>query len=93
MAGKGSNKKLTLVDKQKDLPGMEDRKIPALHAMALKYVHVRDQRTALTPKETEAKKDLLAEMKRNKKEKYSCDGVTIDIVHEAETVKVSIEKK
>jgi len=78
--------------KQKDLPGMSDRKIPELHAAAEAYVQVRDERMELTKREVEAKERVLKLMHENRKKEYRYEDVTIIIVPEAETVKVKLKK-
>ena len=79
--------------KQARLPQMDDAKIEELEFAAEQYAEIRDQRLALTPQEKKLKDDLLAAMKRNKKETYVRDGIEIRVVHEQETVKVKIKKE
>lgn len=78
--------------KQARLPQMDDPQIEELESLAESYAEVRDQRLALTPQEKKLKDDLLAAMKRNKKETYKRDGIEVRVVHEEETVKVKITK-
>lgn len=79
--------------KQKDLPGMEERRIPELHTAAENYAEVRDERMILTKKEVELKDELLGMMKKHGKESYKFDDVEIKVVHEKEKVKVKIHKE
>jgi hypothetical protein len=79
---------------QADLPGMEDRKIPDLHAAALDYVGIRDTRMSLTEQETTAKDKVIALMKKHKKDEYSCEGVKIIFEHvEEDKLKVKVRKE
>jgi hypothetical protein len=78
--------------RQKDLPGMTDRKIKDLHEKAEEYADVRDQRQALTPKEVALKAELLSLMKKHKLDKYAYNGVEVERITEEETVKVRIRK-
>jgi hypothetical protein len=82
----------TKKQKQPRLPGQEDAAITELETAAEGYAETRDQRQALLAEEVEQKAQLLALMKRHKKEHYEHNGVIIDIVHEEETVKVKIAK-
>lgn len=52
-------------EKQKDLPGMEDRKLPDLHAAAEGYAETRDERMKLTKTEVEQKAKLLELMEKH----------------------------
>lgn len=77
--------------RQQSLPEMEDRKIEALEDKALQYAEVRDERIGLSQKEGELKKDLLQLMKAQKRETYHRGGITINIVHEEENIKVKVK--
>ena len=79
--------------KQARLPGAEDPEIEELVGAAEHYADVRDKRMALTEKETQAKTDVLALMKKNKRTHYKHDGIEITVVAEEETVKVKITKE
>ena len=74
------------------LPTMEDSEIEELEDAAREYANVRDDRMNLTREESSMKEQLLALMKKHKKEKYLHDGVEVKLVHEEETVKVRIIK-
>jgi hypothetical protein len=76
---------------QKELPGMEDRKLPDLVAAANAYVKIRDKRQDLTKREVELKLDLLGLMHKHKKTDYVFDDVEIHVVMEKETVKVKVK--
>ena len=78
--------------KQAELPGIE-RKLKDLHDCALEYAEKRDARQALLAEEVDLKVKLLALMKKYKKETYEYNGVSIQVVHEEETVKVRIKEK
>ena len=73
------------------LPGMDEPKVAKLESLAHDYADVRDQRIALSVNEGALKSDIMAEMKRLKKEHYKRDGVEITLVHEKENVKVKIK--
>lgn len=77
---------------QKQLPGV-DQEIEELQSKAVEYAAIRDERQALTQREVDLKKDLLALMKKHKKTKYNRGGVSIEIVTEEESVKVRIKKQ
>ncbi len=78
---------------QKELPGMEDRKLADLVEAAEEYAKIRDKRQDLTKREVELKSDLLGLMKKHKRKEYVYDGIEIRVVTEEETVKVHISKK
>lgn len=78
--------------KARDLPGLEDRAIKPLEEAAEAYADIRDQRMELGRSETELKSKLLTLMKKHGKSTYHRNGITIDIVSEAETVKVRVKK-
>src|SRR5665213_350459 len=80
-------------EKQKSLPGMEDRKLPELHSAAEEYVSIRDHRMQLTEEEVEAKGLVLQLMKKFDKQVYVCEDIEIKRVHEDETIKVKRLKK
>lgn len=56
------------IARQKDLPGMEDRKITAIENAAQDYAEIRDQRQELTTQEVELKTKLLKLMHTNGKD-------------------------
>lgn len=74
------------------LPGMEDAKIEGLHALALDYAEMRDQRQALTTQEVALKQKVLAKMHEHGKTTYTFQGVHITIKPENEKVIVRIAK-
>ena len=78
--------------KQKDLPGMEARKLPELHAAAESYAEVRDERMELTKQEVVLKKKLVDLMHKHDKKQYKFENVSILLVIEEETVRVRIRK-
>jgi hypothetical protein len=81
-----------LINEQGSLPGMEDAAIDDLENVARNYATVRDRRMALTEQEVHAKNLVLSKMKEHGKETYRRDGISIQIVHEAESVKVKVDK-
>lgn len=76
---------------QQRIPGTESE-IDELIDAAKAYVSVRDERMALTPLEVDAKATVLRLMKKHKKENYTYEGLTIDVIAEVETVRVRIRK-
>lgn len=77
---------------QPDLPGVE-RKIDELQAKSLEYAGIRDERQEMLRKEVELKQELLGLMKKHGLEKYDCDEVFIEIVHDKEHVRVKVKKE
>lgn len=95
-AAKKAVKKTVAVKKsarQQGLPGMEDRAVNSLEELALSYADIRDSRIALSVQEGDKKKELIKEMKRLKKEHYKRDGITVDLVHEKENIKVRVKAR
>jgi len=78
--------------RQPELPGTEDRAIAALEDAAQTYAEIRDQRMALNQRESELKSKLITLMHEHKKTVYQRHGTTIELIEEAETVKVKIKK-
>lgn len=72
------------------LPEMEDAGIPELDNLAHEYVEVRDPRIALSKREGEIKKFLIAAMHKHKREEYIYDGTKIVLVPGEEKVKVKV---
>lgn len=79
--------------KQKDLPGMGDRRINELDQAALDYAEGRDERMELTKKEVELKTALISMMHRHNKKTYKYEDIEIELVPEGEKVRVRIAKK
>ena len=71
-------------DVQQQLPGAEDPVIPEIDRAANRYVPVRDERAALSKKETEYRKDLEDVMRKHGLEYYRFDG---------KVIRVKIDKK
>ena len=84
-------KKKSKIARQKDLPGMEDRKIAALENAAQDYAEIRDQRQGLSQKEVELKGNLLTLMHKLDKTEYHRGNVSISVIVEKEKVKVRIK--
>jgi len=88
--------KLTKPDKARPrsqaLPGMEDRAIAALEAVAEDYADIRDRRMALTIEETDLKQRALTLMHKHNKTVYRRDGVEIRIIAGDEKLAVRILK-
>jgi hypothetical protein len=78
-------------EEQKDLPGMEDRRIDPLHEKALEYKALREEWQTALKKFTEAKTQLIDLMHAHKKELYQCQGVKVTITHAKENVKVELD--
>jgi hypothetical protein len=78
--------------KQQRLPGTEDSRIQELEDLAEKYVDARDQRLEMLKDEVGLKEQILAKMHGLKKVRYEYNGTIIEIVPEAEKLKVKIKK-
>ncbi len=76
---------------QPELPGVEVR-IPEIHALAVEYKAIRDERQELTAQETKLKSDLMAIMKEKGIQRYRCEGVEAQLVVTKEMVRVRIAK-
>ena len=81
------------IERQDDLPGMEDREIKALHDAALDYAEIRDERQALTLREVELKTKLIDLMHQHKKTEYQKGNISISLVVEKEKVRVRVKKE
>jgi hypothetical protein len=89
-AKKAPEKKARKGPAQGSLPGMEDRAIAELEALAEDYADVRDKRMSLTTKETELNDELLVMMKKYKKSEYHHGDVHCWLKSTDEKVKVKI---
>jgi len=78
--------------RQQPLPGTEDRAIRPIEEAAARYAEIRDQRMELNQDEAALKQSLIRLMKRNGKTHYKRDGIEIDLVSEAETIRVRVRK-
>jgi len=78
------------VGSQNELPGMEDRQIPELHAAALEYASIRDKRMELTKEEVRLRDKVLELMKKFDKETYLYDEVEVNRIAAKEKVKVKV---
>ena len=79
--------------RQTTLAGMEDKVIEAIDDAALSYVEVRDQRIALQSGddgEKAQKQRLMDLMHAHKKKSYKHGNISIEIVPEAEKIKVKV---
>ena len=76
--------------RQGALPGMEDRALRELEALAEEYVEVRDERMSLNEREVELNDQLLALMKKHKKAEYHHGEVHCWIKATDERVKVKL---
>lgn len=75
---------------QKQLPGMEEKQNPTIHAKALAYADVRDRRVKLSKEEDVAKKNLIAVMQQANIVRYKFRELIVDIT-DTIGVKVTIE--
>lgn len=78
--------------KQKTLPTMEDSVIQPIESAAHAYVEARDERMDASEIESKRKQALLGLMKKHNKTHYKRNGLEIDVIVEAETVKVRQKK-
>ncbi len=77
---------------QVDLPGTEDSAIKPLEDAARAYARVRDERMELTAEEAKRKAALIPLMHKHQKTTYKRHGIEINLIPEAEDVKVKIAK-
>jgi hypothetical protein len=87
MAKKSARKKRP---EQVDLPGTEDSAIKPLEDAAKAYARVRDERMELTKEESKRKAALIPLMHKYQKTTYKRHGIEINLIPEAEDVKVKI---
>lgn len=71
---------------------IEDRAIKPLEDQAEDYADIRDRRMEAGKEEVTAKKRLLELMKKHGKEKYHRGGITVQVIHEKESVRVRVRK-
>jgi hypothetical protein len=83
----------TRTPRDRDLPGMEDRGLADLDALALDYADIRDRRIDLNTEEADLKARLLAAMHKHGKEFYKRNGVEIRVIKGDEDVKVKVGKR
>jgi hypothetical protein len=76
--------------KQRPLPGMEDRANRELEEIALAYADVRDRRVALLAEEVTLKQRAFATLKRLGRQTYHRDGIDMAIIPGEETLKVKV---
>ncbi len=81
------------IERQEQLPGVENREIKELEDLALDYAEGRDERMAATRKEVELKQNLIAAMHAAKKTEYKREGIEITLIVEKEKVRVKVPKK
>lgn len=79
--------------RQAELPGTEDRAIKPLEDAAQAYAEIRDERMELNQNESSLKQSLIRLMKRHGKTHYKRNGISIDLITEAETVRVRFKKE
>lgn len=68
-----------------------DRGIPVLDKLAQEYAEIRDERMALTTRETDLQTALLAEMHKHNKTEYKHGSVKAWVVPSEEKVKVKVK--
>jgi len=78
--------------KQQRLPGTQDARIAELEDLAGQYVEARDERLETLRREVDLKNQILGKMHGLKKVRYEYQGTTIEIVPEAEKLKVKVAK-
>lgn len=76
------------------LPGMEDRAIPELQDVGIRYAAARDERIRLNRQEVDLKAEIRALMKKHKKKHYEDQNVDINLEPPSgeEEVKVKVKK-
>ena len=77
------------------LPGMEHRTIPALERAGVAYAEIRDERMALTARETALKRDVRTLMQQHQRTTYvsATVEITLDPPSGEDKVKVKVLKK
>ena len=79
--------------RDRDLPGLEDRGLADLDALALDYADIRDRRIDLNTEEADLKARVLAAMHKHGKEFYKRNGVEIRVIKGDDDVKVKVGKR
>jgi hypothetical protein len=79
------------IARQKNLPGMTDRKIQGIENAALRYVEVRDARMELSQQEIKEKGLLMDLLHKHKIKKYKRGNIDIELVVEKEKVRVRVK--
>ena len=78
--------------KAQALPGMEDRKIAPLEALAADVAAIREQRADLAAQELGLRRKALAVLKQLGKTVYRRDGIEMEIVHGEDAIKLKVVK-
>jgi len=76
---------------QEELPGMERRDLPEIEQAADRYRKIRDERCAMSKRESEAKSTLIQVMMNAGRSLYSYNGLTVELSN-VENVKVKSNK-
>jgi hypothetical protein len=79
------------ISKQKNLPGMADRKIVEIENAAISYAEARDERISLMKPEKDAKDALMKAMHKAGKKTYQRGNISVTLVVEKENVKVRVK--
>lgn len=91
MPKKAKKSAVKKIARQKSLPGMSDRKVAAIENLALDYAEIRDQRMELSKQEVELKTKLIDLMHAQKRKTYQRGNINIELVVEAEKIKVRVK--
>ena len=92
MAKKAAKEKTAPKTKPRQAELIPDSRIVELEHAAESYAEIRDQRIALNQAESQLKTKLLGLMKKHKKRHYQRGNLEIEIIVEAEKVKVRTTK-
>ena len=79
--------------RQQRLPGTEDAAITELETLAQDYAELRDERMKILTQEVGKKGEMLAAMKKHKRQSYTHAGVEIEITPIGEKLTVKIKKE
>lgn len=76
-----------------ELPGLEHRSIKVLEELAAAFVDLKDRRKALKVEEDSLTAQIIATMRKHKKDYYKRDGIEILIELATEKVKVKLRRE
>jgi hypothetical protein len=75
------------------LPGLEDRTIAPLEALATDVAEIREERAELAQRELAIRQKALVVMKQLGKTVYRHNGIEIEIVHGEDAVKMRVKPR
>ena len=81
------------IERQEQLPGVENAAIKEIEDAALDYAEGRDARMEATKKEVDLKKRIIDAMHAAKKTEYKRGDIEVKLTVEKEKVKVRVKKE